>query len=140
MRSATYYLNCNRVTSQLGRGRLDFGSHVTGGERLVAAKSQEYESPQDAERRQPQQHDTHVEQVRAGRILGGCRAVSHDTLRRAIRGGEEERHNQPFHWGLIIIRRLESGMNIRSIRMIQRISMGKSVRNRLSFSNFKCMK
>jgi hypothetical protein len=36
--------------------------------------------------------------------------------------------------------RRESGMKTMSINMMHSTSIGKSVRNKLSFSNFKCMK
>ena len=90
---------------------------------------------------QPYPWDSVAEKYKVGERVRG--AVTHHALRP---GGQRQRQEQsrnqqqPLHNpGLMCGMRVASPRKI-SIRTMQKISIGKSVRNKLNFSNFKCMK
>src|ERR1035438_4266241 len=109
----------------------------------ILRKYEGHKTGQDQERRRAQDEDSPVQHVRTRFTLGVRGAVTHHALRfRWQRQRQEQNRNQQEAFqnaGLMLGMRVASPRKT-SIRMMQKISIGKRVRNRLSFSNFKCMK
>src|SRR5579864_710301 len=107
--------------------------------RLPPHIQQQHEAPQNHDGRDQHDNDPEVQHTRALGLLRCGRAETHHALRKRARSSDRRKRQNPFHWTLMCKARIESGMKI-SIRMMHSTSIGNSVRNRLSLSNFRCMK